>query len=197
MNVIKLLVVLWVCALFSQANAGEGVDYYENAFLDLHLEYELAYETLNKQIGKCSGRPEFRYDFSPVVKKIPVGLSKKQLNSAVFLLKKQHSDQCNSDAIGVYMSKSSDLKYVIKIAQSERINIKSSAKFESILVKIDALEKLLFSTPDSYFKMLSQYQSISETNRHKLESIEKLQSNYHILDLVDALEENYSYSPQD
>jgi len=197
MNAIKLLVVLLVCALFSQTSAGEGVNYYENAFLDLHLEYELAYETLNQQMEKCSLRPEFRYDFGPTVKKIPVGLFKKQLNSAVFLLKKQHSDRCNSGAIGVYMSKASDLKYVIKIAKSEKINIKSSAKFESILVKIDALEKLLFSTPDSYFKMLSQYQSISVTNRHELESIEELQSNYNILDLVEALDKNYSYSPQD
>jgi len=95
------------------------------------------------------------------------------------------------------MLKAFDLKHVIKIAQDEKINIQSSAKFESILVKIFVLEKLLFSTPDSYFKMLSQYQSISETNRHKLELIEELQSNYHILDLVDAFEENYSYSSQD
>jgi len=198
MNAIKLLVVLLVCTLFAQVNyADEGVDYYENAFLDLHLGYELAYEALNKQIEKCSLRPEFRYDFGPVVKKIPMGLSKQQLNSSVFLLKKQYSDQCNSGAIGVYMSKASDLKYVIKIAQDEKINIKSSVKFESILVKIDAMEQLLFSTPDSYFKMLAQYQSISETNRHKLESIDGLQSNYNLLDLVEALEENYSYSPQD
>ncbi len=192
MNVIKLLAVLLAYTLFSQVNAGEDVDYYENAFLDLHREYELAYEALNKQIGKCSGRPESRYDFSPVVKKIPSGLSKQQLNSAVFLLEKKYSDKCNSGAVGAYMLKASDLKHVIKTIQSEKINIKSNAEVESILVKIDALEKLLFSTPDAYFKMLSQYQSISETNRHRLESIEALQSNYHILDLVDALEENYS-----
>jgi len=194
---IKSLVILLVCALFAQASADDGVDYYENAFLNLYLEYQLAYEALNQQIEKCSLRTESGDDFGPVVKKIPTGLSEQQLNSAVLLLKKQHSDKCNSSAVGMYVSKASDLKHVIKTAQDEKINLKSGAIFELILTKIDATEKLLFSTPRSYFKMLSQYQSISKTARDKLESIEKLQSNYNMLDLMDALQESYAYSSQD
>ncbi len=197
MNAIKLLVTLLVCTLFAQANADDDMDYYENAFLNLYLEYQLAYEALNQQIEKCSLRTKLGSDdFSSVVKEIPAGLSRQQLSAALFLLEKQYSNQCNSSAVGVYVSKASDLENVIKIARDEKINLKSSAIFESVLMKIDATEKLLFSTPRSYFKMLSQYQSISKTARHKLESIEKLQSDYNMLDLMEVLQESYSYSPQ-
>jgi len=183
--------------LFTQANADGNVDYYENAFVNLYQEYELAYEALNKQIEKCSLRMKRGDDFSSAVKKIPAGLSKPQLNAAVLLLKKQHSDKCNSGAVGVYVAKASDLEHVIKTAQDRKITIKSGAAFKPILLKTDAVEQLLFSTSDSYFDMLSQYQSISKTAQHKLESIEELQSNYNMLDLMDALEEHYTYSSQD
>ncbi len=193
MNATKLSVIFLICTLFGQANAGDGVDYYENAFLNLYSEYQVAYEALNKQVEKCSLRMGHDYDFGSVVKKIPTGLSKQQLNSALLLLKKKHSDKCVSGAVGVYVSKASDLKYVIKVAQNGKINIESSAKFKSILMKIDKTEELLFSVPDSYFKMLSQYQSISKDAQHKLESIEELQSNYNILNLIEALQEQKKY----
>jgi len=197
MNVINLLVVFLACILFAQVNADDNVDYYENAFVNLYQEYELAYEALNKQIEECDFQSKPGYDFDSVVKIMPPGLSKQQLNAAVFLLEKKYSDKCNSGAVGVYVAKASDLEHVIKTARDKKITIKSEAAFKPILLKIDAMEQLLFSTPDSYFDMLSYYQSISKTARHKLESIKELQSNYNILDLMDALQENYSYSSQD
>ncbi len=193
MNATKSLVIFLICILFGQANADDDMAYYESAFLNLYSEYQIAYETLNKQVNNCSLRTERDYDFDSVVKKIPAGLSKQQLNSALFLLKKKHSDKCISGAVGAYISKASDLKYVIKIAQNEKINIESGAKLKSILMKIDNTKELLFSLPDSYFKILSQYQSISKTAQHKLESIEELQSNYNILDLIEALQEQEKY----
>ncbi len=128
---------------------------------------------------------------------MPPGLSRQQLNAAVLFLKKQHSDKCNSGAVGVYVAKASDLEHVIKTARDKKIIIKSGVAFKPILLKIDAMEQLLFSTSDSYFDMLSQYQSISKAARHKLESIEALQSNYNMLDLMDALQKYYTYSSQD
>ncbi len=73
MNVIKLLVIFLACTLFVQVNADDNVDYYENAFLNLYQEYELAYEALNRQIEKCSLKMKRGYDFSSAVKKCHLG----------------------------------------------------------------------------------------------------------------------------
>ena len=82
---------------------------------------------------------------------------------------------------------------VIETAQKENINMESSDRFKSILAKIKETEELLFSVPASYFQMLSQYQSISKTDRQKLVSIEELRSNYNMVRLMEALQKKYSY----
>ena len=193
MSVIRAICFLLLYAVIVQAIASEDVSYYEKAFSNLYLEYQSTYEKLNDQVEKCSLRSEFDYDFGSIVEKIPKGLSKNQLNAALFLLKKQHSDDCNASAVGMYISKASDLKHVIETAQKENINMESSDRFKSILAKIKETEELLFSVPASYFQMLSQYQSISKTDRQKLVSIEELRSNYNMVRLMEALQKKYSY----
>lgn len=193
MNVIKSIIFLLLYALINQAGANENVNNYENAYSKLYLEYQNAHEMLNKKVEKCSLKTAFNYNFDSLVDKIPKGLSKQQLNAALYILKKMHGDKCTSSAVGIYVSKASDLKRVIKIVQREKINIKSSDSFKLTLTKINETEELLFYTPASYFQLLSQYQSISAADRKKLESIKELQSNYNMVKLVEALQKYYSY----
>lgn len=191
MNAIKSISFLLLYALITQASSNDDINHYEKAFSILHSEYEQAYGKLNNKIEQCNLRIEIDYDST--VGKIPKGLSKQQLNSALFILEKQQNDKCISNAVGMYVSKASNLKRAIKIAQKEKIKIKSSGTFIPNLIKIRETEELLFYTPDSYFKMLSEYHSIRTTDRKKLESIQELQSNYNMVKLMEALKKKYVY----
>ena len=193
MNVTKSIILVLMCVLTVQVGANEDSNYYENAFLNLQSEYKIAYDKLNAQVEKCSLHKKFDYNYGSIVGKIPKGLIKEQLNAALFLLKKQHNDTCISSEVGVYVSKAWDLRKIIKSAQYKNLKIRSGASFEKILEKISETESMLFSAPSSYFDLLSRYQSISAENRQQLESIEELQSNYNMVNMIEALQKKYIY----
>lgn len=182
-----------MCVLTIQVCATEDSKYYENAFLNLQAEYKIAYKNLNAKMEKCSLHKKFDYNYGSIVSKIPKGLIKEQLNAALFLLKKQHSDICISSEVGLYVSKAWDFREIIKSAKYKNLKFKSGATYEKILSEISETESMLFYEPDSYFDLLSKYQSISVEKRRQLESIEELQSNYNMVNMSEALHKKYLY----
>ncbi len=186
MNVSRLLFLFFIFVQYGQAAAEE---YDQNALSSLYIEYQESYKILNETIEKCSVRKNVNYNYTKISSEIPSGLSKEQLAAALFLMKKQHSDKCSSCAVGNYLPKAAEIKQVIKTINNEKLELKTSIDLNLILSEIEEAETLLFSTPPSYFKLLSDYQSISLAARNKIESIDELKSNYNLVRLLDALEQ--------
>jgi len=188
MNAIKTTLALLVWALPSFALADKSSHHYDIAFSALYAEFNDAYALLDTKIKACSSAEYTDHDFNSVMQNIPKDISSEQLNAALFLLKKRYNDRCASDAVGYYVVKAANIKRLNRTLQEEKIKIKSNDTLNSVLEKINETEQLLFHAPASYFELLWQYQSISENNRKKLESIEELQSNYSMIKLLDEFE---------
>ena len=181
-NIVCLFLISVSTALFADNNIK-----YEKIFFSLYSEYQIAYNELNLKIGNCSLQKKSDYDFPEMARKIPQHLSKTQLNSALFLLKKRYEDKCIHSELATYLIKSNYLKKLISIIQSQKIVLPSDTDIDSIVKQIDEMEELLFYTPATFFALLSDYETINLEDRKALESIKELQSSYNLVLLLDSI----------
>jgi len=185
----RFLLLLFIAVQYNQVAANGTKDFYQSALSTLYKEYLESFKILNETVDKCSIRKNLDYNYSKLASKIPSGLSKKQLAAALLIMKKQHGDKCSSSAIGNYLPKAAEIKQVIKTIHSEKLELKTSIDLNKVLDEIEEIESLLFSTPPSYFKLLSDYQSISPGSRKIIESIDELKSNYNLVRLLESMEQ--------
>lgn len=185
MSVIKALLFASTILLAQLAWSDEKLDY-DVLIAALEADYEQAYAQLNAKIEACSDAKNTPQDFAALARQIPKDISRKQLNAALFLLKKRYHDECASPAVGVYVVKAQDIKRLNARVLENNIQLQAADKLQAMLAKVDETEQTLFHVPEAYFEVVADYYTLSKDAREKLESIEGLRSNYNLVKLLDA-----------
>lgn len=188
MNVYRKILLFCLLVLISQTYAFGANEHYLSAISNLNSEYQSVYKLLNDTIEKCSVRQGINLDYTLIAKKIPTKLSKRQLKAALLTMKNQFDTKCISGSVGLYLIKAAEIKQVEEIILNKKSELIALNNFNLVLDEINETKKLLFSKPPSYFEVLADYQSISQIQRQKIESIKELKSNYNLVKLLDALD---------